>query len=262
MTNAQSRGWGPGYPNCQTGRIQTLVRRDGLRIPLRQEIIPLVAWLMDETERRGYDIVNGWTWGYACRAIRGYPGVPSNHSWGLAIDINAPRNPMLYGSPGWTALHNSGRTDMPQWLPELWKAHGFTWGGEYSSRQDAMHFEFLMTPSDAARITANLHGTPDKPTPLSLKRTIHLNDQGLDVAYIQDLLNKVYDKWHFLDCRAGTVDGHYGTLSAGAVLHFKQNLYNFETKMAKSHHLTFHKPFDNTCGAIALGALEAWLAAK
>ena len=143
--DASARGWGPGWPNCQVGKISTLTRKDGLRIPLRTEIISLVAWLIDETERRGYDVKPGQTWGYACRAIRGY-NVPSNHSWGLAIDINAPTNPM-----GSTLI-----TDMPRWMPELWAQYGFRWGGSYTGRKDAMHYEFMGTPTDAARYIAKI----------------------------------------------------------------------------------------------------------
>lgn len=150
MSSAASRGWGPGWPNCQRGTIVTLVRPDGLRLPIRREIAPLVAWLMDETERRGYDIRPDWTWGYACRAIRGSSS-PSNHSWGLAVDINAPKNPM-----GSRLI-----TDMPRWMTDLWKAHGFGWGGDYRSRPDAMHMEFLGTPADAARYIAQVQ----KPKP-------------------------------------------------------------------------------------------------
>lgn len=145
MSDASTRGWGTGWPNCQTGKIKTLVRKDGLRLPLREEIIPLVAWLIDETERRGYDVRPDWTWGYACRSIRGY-NTPSNHSWGLAVDINAPVNPM-----GSTLI-----TDMPKWMPELWAKYGFRWGGSYTGRKDAMHYEFMGTPADAARYIAQI----------------------------------------------------------------------------------------------------------
>lgn len=144
--DAQDNGWGPGWPHCQTNNIRTLVRADGLRIPLRIEILPLVAWLMDETERLGYDIKPGETWGFSCRAIRGFPDVPSNHSWGLAVDVNAPENPM--GNPL--------RTDIPVAVRELWKAHMFRWGGDYKGRKDSMHFEFMGTPADAARIIRDI----------------------------------------------------------------------------------------------------------
>jgi D-alanyl-D-alanine carboxypeptidase/Putative peptidoglycan binding domain len=137
---AESRGWGKGWPNCQSDRLNTVVVTDKVRLSVRREIAPLVAWLCQETIDRGYALRGGQCWGFACRAIRGSRS-PSNHSWGLAVDLNSLKNPM-----GSTLV-----TNMPRWMPELWTDHGFRWGGSYNGRKDAMHFEFLGTPDDAHR---------------------------------------------------------------------------------------------------------------
>lgn len=139
---AADRGWGPGWPNCQSGHIVTIIRADGIKLPVHRDLKVLIALLCDETERRGYNLVPGWCWGFACRAIRGSSS-PSNHSWGLAVDLNAPTNPMT--SPL--------KTDMPGWMPELWNSYGFRWGGDYSGRKDAMHYEFMGSPADARGMT-------------------------------------------------------------------------------------------------------------
>jgi hypothetical protein len=141
-TSASARGWGSGWPSCQTSKLVVLTRKDGLRLPVREEIAELVTLLIDESERRGYDIKPGQTWGFGCRAIRN-SSTPSNHSWGLAVDINAPTNP--YGS--------TLKSDMPQWMPRLWWDYKFFWGGWYNSVKDAMHYEFLGTPADARALT-------------------------------------------------------------------------------------------------------------
>lgn len=147
MTAASSRGWGSGWPNCQPTKQKVLVRKDGLRIPVRSELLELVSILMDLTEALGYDIIPQWTWGYACRAIAG-TSIPSNHSWGLAVDINAPINPQSRVLV----------TNIPKSIQDLWKNHGFRWGGNYSppTKYDPMHFEFMESPIDAARHTQNL----------------------------------------------------------------------------------------------------------
>jgi hypothetical protein len=139
--------WGNGWPNCTRANIVTLVRADGLRLPIHRELADLVSLLMDLTELGGgYDIVPGWTWGYACRAIAG-TNQPSNHSWGTAVDINAPVNPR----------RRPLTTNIPREVRELWKIHGFRWGGDYTtSTPDAMHFEFMGTVADARAITARL----------------------------------------------------------------------------------------------------------
>lgn len=147
-TRADQRGWGPGWPNCSSSKLKTIRRPDGVVLPVREEIALLVAGLCDECERRGYDLHPGWCWGFACRAIRGTQK-PSNHSWGLAVDLNAPTNPQ------------SSRfvSDMPDWLPALWKSYGFGWGGDYRppTKYDAMHMEYLGTPATAAVHTRRLY---------------------------------------------------------------------------------------------------------
>ena len=151
MTDAQDRGWGPGWPTPVPASELTQVDIDGTRFPggVRDEVAELVTLLVTECKAHGYvfgvygDPAYG-CWGYSSRAISGTQ-TASNHSWGLAVDINAPSNPQ---SPTFT-------TDMPGWLPELWKTYGFEWGGDYTppTKYDPMHFEFMGTPGDAAAFT-------------------------------------------------------------------------------------------------------------
>lgn len=63
------------------------------------------------------------------RWVRGSPGVPSIHSWGLAFDFNASEN---------------GLGVEPKWTPDfvaVWESHGWTWGGRFT-RIDGMHFQW------------------------------------------------------------------------------------------------------------------------
>lgn len=157
MSSPSARGWGA---NCQVP-IVNLKRGDGLVVGLHPAIGPLVAMLLDLTEiGHGYRARRGETWGYCCRTIKD-TATPSNHSWGLAIDINAPANPM--NSLSWHAKHGedhpSGRvlrTDIPMGVVELWEDHGFRWGGQYRTRPDPMHFEFMGTPDEAQTVTSRL----------------------------------------------------------------------------------------------------------
>lgn len=185
--------FGPAWPNCdRAGRIVTLVRHDGLRLPVHRDLVDLTSILMDLTELGGYDIRPDWTWGYACRPIAG-TRVPSNHSQGTAVDINAPTNP-----------RRSDRrlvTDMPSWMVNLWKGHGFRWGGEFSW-PDSMHFEFMGTAAQArataARIRAFLAaaGTPapnppgNKPKPRSYPGEVRMGDRVPAVITWQQVLRE------------------------------------------------------------------------
>ena len=134
---AEHRGWGKGFP---VNRVRDMVpvQAGGVRVSVHRDIANIVAYLLNETARRGYQLRPAECWGYANRPIKGTQEA-SNHSWGLAVDLNAPANPMA----------SSLRTDMPAWMPALWKTLGFRWGGGYEGRKDPMHYEFMGTPEDA-----------------------------------------------------------------------------------------------------------------
>lgn len=162
--NAAQRGWGSGWPNCSEQlwvplEVESLfggvVRfrnhvivagvYEEVDFPggVREELAELMALLLQESESRGYiNLIDGWCWGAACRPIKtssgGLTDVPSNHSWGVAVDINAPVNG--FGSSSHT---------IPTAMGKLWNEYGFRWGGDYSSTKDWMHFEFMGTPAQA-----------------------------------------------------------------------------------------------------------------
>jgi D-alanyl-D-alanine carboxypeptidase-like protein len=145
---ADRRGWGPGWPNPQSNRWVPLRVRD-VDFPggVREEIRGLCIVLLEESESRGWVRLRpGWCWGAANRAIKSSDGsatnTPSNHSWGLAIDINAPEN--VYGSSHWA---------IPTAMARLWNRYGFRWGGDYPHTKDPMHFEFMGKPTDVRALT-------------------------------------------------------------------------------------------------------------
>jgi hypothetical protein len=146
MSDASARGWG-SPPAARASMVNVVVPGTSWKIPVHPEIAPLVEYALTEGDRRGYSARDGECWGYASRMIRGSTTNWSNHAWGLAVDINAPANPM---AP--TLV-----TDMPAWYVELWTGLGFRWGGNYRKRKDAMHFEFMGTPEDARKQVAALN---------------------------------------------------------------------------------------------------------
>ena len=85
----------------------------------------LVNWL---EEQAGYKINS--LGGYVDRDVRGRPGMKSVHAVGGAIDINPEQNP----------LGGSLVTDMPPEIGVVAKGLGLGWGGNWTSRKDAMHF--------------------------------------------------------------------------------------------------------------------------
>ena len=210
--NASQRGWGAGWPNCQRGK-QLAVRKAGVTVLVRAEIAPLIAALFEATENLGYDIMSegqgacGGTWGYACRPIRGTQ-YPSNHSWGLAVDINAPCNPM--GS--------RFISDIPPEVVRIWEACGFYWGGRYQNRPDAMHFEYIRRPEDvpAGLLRALNYLTNEEDDVLKQ------GDRGHKVRIMQWQIKAYLDAYHpglleekFRFDRFD--DGHFGPVTEGAL---------------------------------------------
>lgn len=96
----------------------------------RAMIGPLRAAL-GELARRGLSrLVNPGDYA-GCHAPRRIQprGQLSLHAWGVAIDLNASDNPFM------------GRSRQDRRLVRTMQRHGFTWGGEWPTRPDPMHFE-------------------------------------------------------------------------------------------------------------------------
>lgn len=153
MTDAQGRGWGSGWPTDRSSDMVTLTVA-GVQFPagVHYLIAELMTILLDCSIDEGWlKLKPGWCWGYANRAIKlpngGSSNTASNHSWGLAIDINAPENPF-----GGTSHA------IPEAMGNFWERWGFRWGGHYSGTRDWMHMEYLGTPGMARDHTKEARG--------------------------------------------------------------------------------------------------------
>lgn len=146
-----TKGWGSGWPNCQQDKITPNALFVG---GIRDELVELVDLLTTECIRRGFGFLTPGCWGFGCRCVKTSsgpqdctPGIhtPSFHSWGLAVDINAPRN--VFGSD---REDSEIATKFP-WLPRLFAEYTFEWLGPVNG--DWMHFQFVGSPADAKNAT-------------------------------------------------------------------------------------------------------------
>jgi hypothetical protein len=195
-----------------------VVVRAGVKVFVRREIAALAATLLEATEKRhGYDVKDGQTWGYACRAIRG-TRTASNHSWGLALDINSLTNPM-----GATF-----RSNLPPAVVAMWWSCGFFWGGWYRSRPDAMHFEYVGRPADVAGHLAiartHLSGVTAKVAAHNgftgpVLRLAQPRMRGDRVVWVQQRLNA-----HGAEPKL-TADGVWGPLTDAALRAFQKRAH-------------------------------------
>lgn len=144
-TTAAQRGWGSGWPNCQSSKMVT-IHPCGRALPIRREAATVFDYLVRRFDAEIEDInAHADDWGYSCRPIRG-TNRPSNHSWGLAVDLNSLRHPQ--GS-----AHTFTSTQLLNGHLMLGELHFFRWGQDYSGTVDGMHWEFMGTPTDMAALT-------------------------------------------------------------------------------------------------------------
>jgi peptidoglycan hydrolase-like protein with peptidoglycan-binding domain len=126
-------------------------------------------------------------------------------------------------------------TDMPGWMPELWKGHSFRWGGDYSRRKDAMHYEFMGTPADAAALIAQIGGAPVAAAAAAPAGRPTLRKGSADRAAVRLLQERLNAHGAGL-----AVDGSFGPKTDAALRAFQQ-----------AHGLVV----DGICGPKSWGAL-------
>lgn len=107
-------------------------------IPIRchKQLAPIIQQCFQEMAAAGFPVKDAacYTW----RSMASGTGHQSHHSYGVAIDINAGDNPAAY----WGYSPNpSSPYYINQQIVNIWKSHGFFWGGDWSpSYRDPMHF--------------------------------------------------------------------------------------------------------------------------
>ena len=106
--------WGQGWPNCNRANIVTVVRNDGLRLPVHRELAPLVTLLIDLTEALGYDVRPDWTWGYACLAGETLVATPEG-------DVPIAD---LAGTTAMLLTRSGGHASRPRWVEAPVRSYG------------------------------------------------------------------------------------------------------------------------------------------
>lgn len=128
--------YGDDWVRLEPGFVRRNIRT--ARVPLlgavscHREMIGALRAAMSELVRRGLGRLvdpRDYAGCYAPRRIRP-GGALSLHAWGLAVDLNARANP------------HGGRSTQDRRLVRTMERHGFTWGGNFPTLPDPMHFEF------------------------------------------------------------------------------------------------------------------------
>lgn len=158
-----------------------------------------------------YHVKQADSGGYNCRKITGGKG-HSLHAYGIAVDINASRNP--YGP--------KLITDMPSGMilnvKKIRTRAGvpvFRWGGDFSGNKDAMHFEVNCTPEEMA------HGV-DWAT-VVMPRMDYKKPESWPLLQIGDCGGPVTALQHHLSSHGFTVkvDSYFGSKTEAEVKRFQ-----------------------------------------
>lgn len=126
-------------------------------------LVHLALWFDEDVER--LDVGTYDDWGWASRPVRGST-VISNHASGTAIDLNATQHPM-----GVLTTKTFSRAEIFAIHNRLKLYSGcIRWGGDYTGRPDAMHFEINRAMASVEKKARALIGTPRG------KRILAVND--------------------------------------------------------------------------------------
>lgn len=107
--------------------------------------------IFEDMVKAKFRIKSSATCAYVWKNIIG-TGTVSQHSYGLAIDINWNDNPCFYNtnvdvSKGYGGYQpGKNKFSVTQKVINIWKAHGFYWGGDWSGKKDTMHFSYTEKP--------------------------------------------------------------------------------------------------------------------
>ncbi|RGG64343.1 hypothetical protein DWW96_09545 [Eubacterium sp. AF17-7] len=107
--------------------------------------------IFEDMAKEKFKIKASETCAYVWKNIIG-TGTVSQHSYGLAIDINWNDNPCFYNtnvdvSNGYGGYQpGQNQYSVTKKIIQIWKSHGFYWGGDWSGKKDTMHFSYTEKP--------------------------------------------------------------------------------------------------------------------
>lgn len=196
------------------------------------------AWtaLAQVLAHHNYMIRTADTDSYSCRAITGASGL-SLHAFGIALDVNWETNPFLQtpnrrkarfsrrrmqARRGADVRAGTADTDMTEPMIRDVRAirtvdgrEVFTWGGDWKTVKDAMHFHIDLKPAELARgIDWDTVAGDGAREPQNV--FVRVGEVGADVEYYQRKLARLSAK------APGRIDGQYGPKTAASVAAFQR----------------------------------------
>lgn len=109
-----------------------------------EKIIPISEYDWDDDKSMEYNNTSGYNYRFVANTQK-----LSNHSYGMAIDINPRYNPMIVKdrispSNGSYSIENKGTITADSEVVKILKKRGWKWGGDYKSLKDYQHFDKIL----------------------------------------------------------------------------------------------------------------------
>ena len=125
----------PYSPDFKQKNITDIYTTSGKQVEVNKLAAPYFDGFLKELEGLGYKIKQ--IGGYSLRSKVSGKGI-SEHAFGNAIDINPDENP----------YSEKFQTDLPANVSQLAAKYGLSWGGDWKSVKDTMHFEWTGTKGE------------------------------------------------------------------------------------------------------------------
>lgn len=133
-----SAEWGnPFSPDFESQHLTEIKAPNGQTVKVNKLASQAFEGFLKDLNASGYKLNS--VSGHNLKMNTSDPRMLSQHSWGNALDINPDTNPYAGKTPfGSRAM----KTDMPKNISELAAKWGLSWGGDWTSVKDPMHFEY------------------------------------------------------------------------------------------------------------------------
>ena len=145
-------GWPASKDQAEIGIKSYPVPGTAIKLRCAEKVAPLLVGFAAEYHLliEPLDVGSLDDWGYCYRMVRGTTDKLSNHSSGTAVDFNSKIHPL-----GQIGTFEPGKVPM---LRALAHKYGLTWGGDYKSRKDEMHFEISIDAVKVAALIKKIQG--------------------------------------------------------------------------------------------------------
>lgn len=117
------------------------IKETGFQI---EKITPISEYDWDDDKSMEDNNTSGYNYRFVANTQK-----LSNHSYGMAIDINPRYNPMIVKdkispSNGSYSNKNKGTITADSEVVKIFKKRGWKWGGDYKSLKDYQHFDKIL----------------------------------------------------------------------------------------------------------------------